>query len=145
MVYVYIYIEIVFPLSPDVYPAKIPRLFVEADAKGERIRPCKEEYKREREKREQKYGLKKTRNIYPTEIRHDVKIQIVLIIIYFTLPSVAPLPSEKAPSPLSFLPSFLPPRSRPVLAGKNFSASVHSKRRSAGKPTRVEGRAEGTD
>lgn len=45
----------------------------------------------------QKYGLKKTRNIYPTEIRHDVKIQIALIIIYFTLPSVAPLPSEKAP------------------------------------------------
>ena len=35
----------------------------------------------------QKYGLKKTRNIYPTEIRHDVKIQIALIIIYFTLPS----------------------------------------------------------
>lgn len=43
----------------------------------------------------QKYRLKKTHNIYPTEIRHDVKIQIALIIIYFTLPSVAPLPSLK--------------------------------------------------
>lgn len=32
-------------------------------------------------------GLKKTRNIYPTEIRHDIKIQIALIIIYFTLPT----------------------------------------------------------
>lgn len=50
-----------------------------------------------RSEREQKYGLKKTRNIYPTEIRHDVKIQIALIIIYFTLQSVAPLPSEKVP------------------------------------------------
>ncbi|KYN03339.1 hypothetical protein ALC62_05839 [Cyphomyrmex costatus] len=40
--------------------------------------------------------------------------------------SVAPLPSEKVPLAR-------------VLTGKNFSASVHSKRRSAGKPTRVEG------
>jgi len=47
--------------------------------------------------KEQKYGLKKTHNIYPTEIRHDVKIQIALIIIYFTLQSVAPLPSGKLP------------------------------------------------
>lgn len=49
----------------------------------------------ERSEREQKYGLKKTRNIYPTEIRHDVKIQIALIIIYFTLQSDAPLPVWK--------------------------------------------------
>ncbi|KYM77770.1 hypothetical protein ALC53_11781 [Atta colombica] len=40
--------------------------------------------------------------------------------------SVAPLPSEKVPLVR-------------VLTGKNFSASMHSKRRSAGKPTRVEG------
>lgn len=45
-------------------------------------------------------GLKKTRNIYPTEIRHDVKIQIALIIIYFTLPTtpyptVSTLPQRK--------------------------------------------------
>ncbi|KYN22972.1 hypothetical protein ALC57_04755 [Trachymyrmex cornetzi] len=42
------------------------------------------------------------------------------------LSSVAPLPSEKVPLAR-------------VLTGKNFSASMHSKRRSAGKPTRVEG------
>ncbi|KAG7198028.1 hypothetical protein KM043_016253 [Ampulex compressa] len=45
----------------------------------------------------QKYGLKKTRNIYTTEIRQDVKIQIVLIIIYFTLPSMAPLHLDEIP------------------------------------------------
>lgn len=40
-------------------------------------------------------GLKKTRNIYPTEIRHDVKIQIALIIIYFTLPTTPnPIPAS---------------------------------------------------
>lgn len=65
---------------------------LKADAKGERIEASGEGAW---EEGEQKYGLKKTRNIYPTEIRHDVKIQIALIIIYFTLPSVAPLPSEK--------------------------------------------------
>ncbi|EGI63867.1 hypothetical protein G5I_07744 [Acromyrmex echinatior] len=43
--------------------------------------------------------------------------------------SVAPLPSEKVPLAR-------------VLTGKNFSASMHSKRRSAGKPTR---RTKGTD
>lgn len=42
-------------------------------------------------------GLKKTRNIYPTEIRHDVKIQIALIIIYFALPTTPnPIPSRLA-------------------------------------------------
>ncbi|KAG5317150.1 MOS1T transposase, partial [Pseudoatta argentina] len=45
------------------------------------------------------------------------------------LDSVAPLPSEKVP--LARVPT-----------GKNFSASMHSKRRSAGKPTR---RTKGTD
>ncbi|TGZ56232.1 hypothetical protein DBV15_01657 [Temnothorax longispinosus] len=50
-----------------------------------------------RSEREQKYGLKKTRNIYPTEIRHDVKIQIALIIIYFTLQSVAPCRLKRFP------------------------------------------------
>ncbi|KYN31954.1 hypothetical protein ALC56_13707 [Trachymyrmex septentrionalis] len=40
--------------------------------------------------------------------------------------NVAPLPSEKVPLPR-------------VPTGKNFSASMHSKCRSAGKPTRAEG------
>lgn len=39
-------------------------------------------------------GLKKTRNIYPLKIRDDVKIQISLIIIYFTTHSIGKPPLD---------------------------------------------------